>query len=77
MRFSKRGMLALASFLTTTSGYINLTETETALVLSNDRLCMSLQKSLATSLTLTLDGQDLLGTGQGPYVDCHYVPSGS
>jgi rhamnogalacturonan endolyase len=70
-------MLAFASFLTTTNGYITLTETETTLVLSNDRLYMSLQKSPATPLTLTLYGQDLLGTGKGPYVDCHCVPSGS
>jgi rhamnogalacturonan endolyase len=77
MRFFKRGVLALASFLTTTNGYINLTDTETSLVLSNDRLYMSLHKSQATPLTLTLDGQDLLGTGKGPYVDCHCVPSGS
>ncbi|KAG9250921.1 family 4 polysaccharide lyase [Emericellopsis atlantica] len=56
-------------------------ETDTHLVLSNDRFHTEVDKSRGSVSSLVLDGQDLLGprsgsTGQGPYLDCYCIPSG-
>ncbi|KAI0132171.1 galactose mutarotase-like domain-containing protein [Xylariales sp. AK1849] len=62
-------------------GALNATEDDVALVISNDRLYASVSKSSGAVESLTLDGQNLLGTksgstGIGPYLDCYCIPSG-
>lgn len=56
-------------------------ETDTNLVIANDRLYAAVAKNGGSIVTLTLDGQNLLGTrsgatGQGPYLDCYCTPAG-
>lgn len=56
-------------------------ENATQLVISNDRLFAAVDKTLGSITTLSLDGQNLLGTrsgstGIGPYLDCYCTPSG-
>ncbi|KAK6193229.1 Lyso-phosphatidylcholine acyltransferase [Pestalotiopsis sp. IQ-011] len=60
---------------------LNATETLSELIIANDRLYASVSKASGSVETLTLDGQNLLGTksgstGIGPYLDCYCVPSG-
>jgi rhamnogalacturonan endolyase len=79
--------------LTPAHGFLNATEDAKALVIANDRLYGSVNKSTGIMDVLTLDGQNLLGTkeynevtpggnaagqnGIGPYLDCYCVPSGA
>lgn len=75
-------MLRLSTILSITwwsfiaSAAIKSSESSTAIDISNDRLAFSVAKSSGTVSKLTLDGQNLLGSGRGPYLDCHCVPSG-
>ncbi|ETS82581.1 Rhamnogalacturonate lyase B [Pestalotiopsis fici W106-1] len=60
---------------------LNATETSSELIIANSRLYASVNKSTGSVETLTLDGQNLLGTksgstGVGPYLDCYCIPSG-
>jgi rhamnogalacturonan endolyase len=55
---------------------IKSSEDSSAINISNDRLGFSIAKSSGSVSKLTLDGQNLLGTGRGPYLDCHCVDSG-
>jgi rhamnogalacturonan endolyase len=79
--------------ITPAHGFLNATEDAKALVIANDRLYGSVNKSTGIMDVLTLDGQNLLGTkeynevtpggnaagqnGIGPYLDCYCVPSGA
>lgn len=61
---------------------LNATETATQLIISNERLYTAVEKKSGVVVTLTLDGQNLLGTrsgstGIGPYLDCYCIPSGA
>ncbi|KAH7075918.1 polysaccharide lyase-like protein family 4 [Paraphoma chrysanthemicola] len=61
--------------------YLNATETNSSITLSNERLVASVSKSRGSINVLKLDGQNLLGTengntGIGPYLDCYCTPSG-
>lgn len=83
----------LSLLITPTHAFLNATQDAHALVIANDRLYASVNKSTGVMDTLTLDGQNLLGTkeynevtpggnaagqnGIGPYLDCYCVPSGS
>lgn len=63
------------------SAKLDATETATNLVLANDRLYASVRKAGGSIVSLTLDGQNLLGpatgsTGKGPYLDCYCTPGG-
>lgn len=76
-----------------THAVLNATEDAKALVVANDRLYASVNKSTGIMDVLSLDGQNLLGTkeynevtpggnaagqnGIGPYLDCYCVPAGS
>ncbi|KAF2757127.1 galactose mutarotase-like protein [Pseudovirgaria hyperparasitica] len=51
-------------------------ESSTAMSISNSRLAFSVSKSTGSVASLSLDGQNLLGTGRGPYLDCHCIASG-
>ncbi|EON67689.1 hypothetical protein W97_06832 [Coniosporium apollinis CBS 100218] len=80
------------SFLTGAFAFLNATEDSVRLVLANDRLYSSVNKSTGAIDQLLLDGQDLLGArnyvtptpggagagnnGIGPYLDCYCTPSG-
>ncbi|KAJ1303374.1 hypothetical protein OPQ81_011568 [Rhizoctonia solani] len=55
---------------------LSIRETSTAFELSNDRLSASLDKSSGVITTISLDGQDLVGTGRGLYLDCYCTPAG-
>jgi rhamnogalacturonan endolyase len=55
---------------------IKATDDNSAIKISNDRLAFSISKGSGTVSTLSLDGQDLLGSGRGPYLDCHCVADG-
>jgi rhamnogalacturonan endolyase len=55
---------------------LNATENSTLLSISNERLYAAVDKKTGVVSTLTLDGQNLLGTrsgsvGIGPYLDCY------
>jgi rhamnogalacturonan endolyase len=63
------------------SAYLNATETNSSITLSNERLVASVSKTRGYVNVLKLDGQNLLGTedgntGVGPYLDCYCTPSG-
>lgn len=60
---------------------LDANETDTQLIIANDRLYAAVGKTGGAIVKLTLDGQDLLGpksgsTGIGPYLDCYCTPSG-
>ncbi|KAH6893282.1 family 4 polysaccharide lyase [Thelonectria olida] len=85
MKFPKlSGAAALLSLLQTPQlavAKLVANETDTALVISNDRLYAAVEKASGAIVTLSLDGQNLLGTrsgstGLGPYLDCYCTPSG-
>lgn len=68
-------------FSSTACAWLNATQTNTSLTISNERLVASVSKSRGYVNKLTLDGQNLLGTengntGVGPYLDCYCTPSG-
>lgn len=53
------------------SATITATESSSSINVKNDRLTFSVNKSAGTINALTLDGQDLLGSGGRLYLDCH------
>ena len=60
---------------------LNITQDDTTIALSNDRLMAILNRNNGQVVDLYLDEQDLLGqqsgsTGIGPYLDCYCIPSG-
>lgn len=69
---------ALATLLWASSSLaaIKSSEDSTAVNISNDRLSFSVLKSSGSVNKLSLDGQNLLGTGRGPYLDCHCTEAG-
>jgi rhamnogalacturonan endolyase len=76
-----KAWLLLSSFLCQVLAVLNATEDAKQLVLANDRLYAAVSKATGAVYSLTLDGQNLLGTvsgssGIGPYLDCYCIPSG-
>ncbi|KAH7152166.1 family 4 polysaccharide lyase [Dactylonectria estremocensis] len=74
-------VLALLQAPQWVAAVLEANETSTQLVLANDRLYAAVTKAGGSITTLTLDGQNLLGTrsgatGQGPYLDCYCTPAG-
>ncbi|PVI00622.1 polysaccharide lyase family 4 protein [Periconia macrospinosa] len=75
-------MLSLAVFLRVLSSAsvvvatIKSSEDSSAINIANDRLSFSIAKTSGSVSKLSLDGQNLLGTGRGPYLDCHCIESG-
>ncbi|KAH7396400.1 polysaccharide lyase-like protein family 4 [Pyrenochaeta sp. MPI-SDFR-AT-0127] len=55
---------------------IKSSEDSSAINISNDRLSFSVAKGTGSISKLSLDGQNLLGSGRGPYLDCHCVDDG-
>ncbi|KAF5641097.1 rhamnogalacturonate lyase precursor [Fusarium sp. NRRL 52700] len=84
MKFRKLSAAFLVSLLQapqSVAAALNATETDTQLVVSNDRLYAAVQKKGGAIVKLTLDGTNLLGspsgsTGIGPYLDCYCTPKG-
>ncbi|OIW28428.1 rhamnogalacturonan lyase [Coniochaeta ligniaria NRRL 30616] len=77
-----KSLALLAPLSQCVSALLNATETSTLLSISNDRLHATVDKKTGVMSTLTLDGQNLLGTrsgsvGIGPYLDCYCTPSGA
>ncbi|KAI1079337.1 polysaccharide lyase family 4 protein [Whalleya microplaca] len=67
---------SLLTFLSRATAFLNATETNTQLILQNDRLYVAADKSSGQVADIVLGKEDLLGSGKGPYVDCSCVPSG-
>ncbi|KAG8745832.1 hypothetical protein FRC10_006859 [Ceratobasidium sp. 414] len=57
-------------------GAVTITQTSSAIQVSNGKLSASMSKSNGVITTMSLNGQDLLGTGKGLYLDCSCTPSG-
>ncbi|KAL6703415.1 hypothetical protein ACN47E_009674 [Coniothyrium glycines] len=58
------------------SATIKSSEDNSTINISNDRLAFSVAKGSGSVSKLSLDGQNLLGSGRGPYLDCHCVDEG-
>ncbi|KAL1623099.1 hypothetical protein SLS54_004585 [Diplodia seriata] len=76
-----RPLLGLLALSAEVRAILTVNETSSNIVLENDRLYLSLDKSQGVITDLALDKQDLLGpvsgsTGIGPYLDCYCTPSG-
>lgn len=66
-----RALVRLPLWASLVFGAIKSSEDSNAINISNDRLSYSVAKGTGSISKLTLDGQNLLGTGRGPYLDCH------
>ena len=69
-------ILALLLWCTLALCAVKSSEDSSKISISNDRLAFSVSKSSGAITTLSLDGQDLLGSGTGPYLDCHCTAEG-
>jgi rhamnogalacturonan endolyase len=74
--FKLASVLVLSSLASVACAAIISSEDSGAINISNDRLSFSVAKSSGSVSKLFLDGQNLLGTGRGPYLDCHCIDSG-
>ncbi|KAF3908756.1 hypothetical protein ABW21_db0201177 [Orbilia brochopaga] len=68
--------LAFLNLSQTVFGAVNAAQNATSITISNDFLNIYFDKSRGYITKLKLGNQDLLGTGQGLYLDCVCVPSG-
>jgi rhamnogalacturonan endolyase len=66
----------IASLSSVALAAVKSSEDSRAINISNDRLSFSVAQGSGSVSKLSLDGQDLLGAGRGPYLDCHCVDSG-
>lgn len=78
---ASRLLFVVCALTATVQATLNASETDSRLTLANDRLTAAVDKSSGAVVTITLDGQNLLGTksgstGQGPYLDCSCTPEG-
>jgi rhamnogalacturonan endolyase len=64
-------LFILSAWAVIASGAITASESSTAISVRNDRLDFSVNKQAGTIDRLSLDGQDLLGSGGRLYLDCH------
>ncbi|KEY73344.1 hypothetical protein S7711_01458 [Stachybotrys chartarum IBT 7711] len=74
-------LLALVQAPSWAAATLEARETDSQLIISNDRLYAAVAKTGGSMVSLVLDGQDLLGPrsgsiGRGPYLDCYCTPSG-
>ncbi|KAK6519079.1 hypothetical protein TWF281_003767 [Arthrobotrys megalospora] len=67
---------AVVAFFETASAAVNAVETSTNITISNGLLSLYLDKTKGSITKLNLGTQDLLGTGQGLYLDCYCIPTG-
>lgn len=64
-------LLGLALWAKAALAAITATESSSTINISNGRLAIVVSKSAGTVSGITLDGQDLLGSGGRLYLDCH------
>jgi rhamnogalacturonan endolyase len=69
-------LLCLPFWVSVVIAAIKSSEDNSAINISNDRLSFSVAKSSGSVSKLSLDKQNLLGSGRGPYVDCHCTDDG-
>lgn len=69
-------LLATLLWASSSLATIKSSEDSSAINISNDRLSFSVLKSSGAVNKLSLDRQNLLGTGRGPYLDCHCTEAG-
>ncbi|KAF2826762.1 galactose mutarotase-like protein [Ophiobolus disseminans] len=65
-------LLSLPVWALLASAAIKSSEDTSAINISNDRLAFSVAKGSGSVSKLSLDGQNLLGTGRGPYLDVQW-----
>jgi rhamnogalacturonan endolyase len=65
-----------AALVAPVAALLNATESTTQLALQNERLRVTVDKKSGQMSKVILDGQDLTGSGKGPYLDCHCTPDG-
>jgi rhamnogalacturonan endolyase len=70
-----RSFLGLPFLASIVTAAIRSTEDSSTIDISNDRLSFTVSKGTGYISNLSLDGQNLLGSGRGPYLDGH-LPSG-
>lgn len=75
-KFNFGTFFVLLSWTSVVLAAIKSSEDSSSINISNDRLSFSVAKGAGSISKLTLDGQNLIGTGRGPYLDCHCVDSG-
>jgi rhamnogalacturonan endolyase len=68
---SPKALFSLPLWASLACATIKSSDDSTAINISNDRLSFSVAKDTGSVSKLSLDGQNLLGTGRGPYLDCH------
>jgi rhamnogalacturonan endolyase len=69
-------LLCLPFWVSVVIAAIKSSEDNSAINISNDRLSFSVAKSSGSVSKLSLDKQNLLGSGRGPYLDCHCTDDG-
>jgi rhamnogalacturonan endolyase len=65
-------LLVLPFWASIASAAITSSENNSTINIANDRLSFSVAKSSGSISKLSLDGQNLLGTGRGPYLDVQW-----
>ena len=74
--FRLRCLLPIFLFASPILATVKTSEDNSTISISNDRLSFSVNKTSGSISKLLLDGQNILGTGQGPYLDCHFTNEG-
>ncbi|KAJ4377307.1 hypothetical protein N0V83_000131 [Neocucurbitaria cava] len=69
-------LFSISLWASGTLAAIKSSEDTSAINISNDRLSFTVAKKSGSVSKLSLDGQNLLGSGGGPYLDCHCVDDG-
>lgn len=64
-------LFSISSWAAIACAAITSSESSNAIAIRNDRLAFSVNKGAGTINQLSLDGQDLLGSGGRLYLDCH------
>jgi rhamnogalacturonan endolyase len=67
---------ALLSWAPVALAAITSSEDSSTINIANNHLAFTVNKNAGSISKLSLDGQSLLGTGRGPYLDCHCIDSG-
>ncbi|KAL4862830.1 hypothetical protein BDV12DRAFT_202691 [Aspergillus spectabilis] len=76
MRLSGSSAVAGVLLLAPAAALLRITESEVQYSLENDDLFVAINKTNGQMGELALRGHDLVGSGRGPYLDCHCVPEG-
>ncbi|KAM0332556.1 hypothetical protein ACHAQA_002840 [Verticillium albo-atrum] len=66
----------LGALVAPSAATLRTAESTTEIVLENDNFRVAVSKRTGGVTQVVLDGENLLGTGRGPYVDCQCTPAG-